>query len=237
VSQQFPGLLEEAHDLGANLGALADGPAPRDSDRLFRTVDDDGVLAAFAVESGHARRRRIGTASDAALAMELGCDAVLAASAITRAADPVRMARALRNAVVAGRDDQIFPIDGVREAFDDLRAIYAAAGQGRALAELERAAAAGGVSADAFRACLSDEAMLADVEAASQRSAADGIGATPSFLINGEALTGARVQGVSGAVWTLGGETLEDEGGPIPADFSADGWRRVIAAADPGQAP
>ena len=44
----------------------------------------------------------IGTASDAALAMELGCDAVLAASAITRAEDPVAMARALRLAVDAG---------------------------------------------------------------------------------------------------------------------------------------
>ncbi len=45
----------------------------------------------------------IGTASDAALAMELGCDAVMAASAITRAQDPVRMARAMRDAVTAGR--------------------------------------------------------------------------------------------------------------------------------------
>jgi thiazole synthase len=44
----------------------------------------------------------IGTASDAALAMELGCDAVLAASAISRAQDPVRMAGAMRAAVQAG---------------------------------------------------------------------------------------------------------------------------------------
>jgi len=45
----------------------------------------------------------IGTASDAALAMELGCDAVMAASAIARAQDPVRMASAMRHAVQAGR--------------------------------------------------------------------------------------------------------------------------------------
>jgi len=45
----------------------------------------------------------IGTASDAALAMELGCDAVLAASAISRAQEPVAMARAMRAAVQAGR--------------------------------------------------------------------------------------------------------------------------------------
>jgi thiazole synthase len=45
----------------------------------------------------------VGTASDAALAMELGCDAVLCASAIARAADPAAMARAIRAAVQAGR--------------------------------------------------------------------------------------------------------------------------------------
>ncbi len=44
----------------------------------------------------------IGTASDAALAMELGCDAVLVASAITRAHDPEAMARSISLAVEAG---------------------------------------------------------------------------------------------------------------------------------------
>lgn len=44
----------------------------------------------------------VGTASDATLAMELGCAGVLAASAINRALDPVLMARALRDAVRAG---------------------------------------------------------------------------------------------------------------------------------------
>jgi thiazole synthase len=44
----------------------------------------------------------IGTASDAALAMELGCDAVMAASSIFGAADPTAMARALRGGVEAG---------------------------------------------------------------------------------------------------------------------------------------
>jgi thiazole synthase len=45
----------------------------------------------------------VGTASDAALAMELGCDAVMAASAISRAQDPPAMALAIRRAVEAGR--------------------------------------------------------------------------------------------------------------------------------------
>ncbi|KAB2342982.1 thiazole synthase [Actinomadura rudentiformis] len=45
----------------------------------------------------------LGTASDAALAMELGCDAVLLATAVTRAQSPVTMAAAMRHAVEAGR--------------------------------------------------------------------------------------------------------------------------------------
>ena len=45
----------------------------------------------------------VGTTSDAALAMELGCDAVLCASAISRAEDPVAMARAIRSGVEGGR--------------------------------------------------------------------------------------------------------------------------------------
>lgn len=44
----------------------------------------------------------VGTASDATLAMELGCDAVLLASAVTRAQNPVAMATAMRHAVTAG---------------------------------------------------------------------------------------------------------------------------------------
>jgi thiazole synthase len=45
----------------------------------------------------------IGTASDAAIAMEIGCDGVLLASSVTRAHDPGMMAEAMRNAIVAGR--------------------------------------------------------------------------------------------------------------------------------------
>ncbi|HZC39708.1 MAG TPA: thiazole synthase [Streptosporangiaceae bacterium] len=45
----------------------------------------------------------IGTASDAAMAMELGCDAVLLATSVTRARDPVLMAEAMRAGVAAGR--------------------------------------------------------------------------------------------------------------------------------------
>lgn len=57
----------------------------------------DGVAVPVILDAG------VGTASDAALAMELGCDAVLVASAVTRAADPEAMATAMRHAVIAGR--------------------------------------------------------------------------------------------------------------------------------------
>ena len=46
----------------------------------------------------------VGTASDAAIAMELGCDGVLMNTAIAGAKDPVRMARAMKLGVQAGRD-------------------------------------------------------------------------------------------------------------------------------------
>ena len=46
----------------------------------------------------------IGTASDATIAMEMGCDGVLINSAIAKATDPIRMAKAFKNAVISGRD-------------------------------------------------------------------------------------------------------------------------------------
>ena len=45
----------------------------------------------------------IGTASDAAIAMELGCDGVLVNSAIAKAQNPILMATSMKNAVIAGR--------------------------------------------------------------------------------------------------------------------------------------
>jgi len=49
----------------------------------------------------------VGTASDAAIAMELGCDGVLLNTAVARAYDPRRMATAMRSAVAAGRDARL----------------------------------------------------------------------------------------------------------------------------------
>jgi len=46
----------------------------------------------------------VGTASDAAIAMELGCDGVLMNTAIAEAKDPIKMAIAMKHAVIAGRE-------------------------------------------------------------------------------------------------------------------------------------
>ena len=79
--------------LGAPIGS---GLGVRNPHNIAMIVEQAGVPVIL--DAG------IGTASDAAFAMELGCDAVLVASAITRAADPGRMGRAMRLAVAAGHE-------------------------------------------------------------------------------------------------------------------------------------
>jgi thiazole synthase len=84
----------------------------------------------------------VGTASDAALALEAGCDGVLLASAISRAADPVLMARAMRKAVEAGYEARLAgriprrlfaqassPEEGLAELEDAERERHAAPGR------------------------------------------------------------------------------------------------------------
>jgi thiazole synthase len=58
----------------------------------------DAVKLPVIVDAG------VGTASDAAIAMELGCDGVLMNTAIAKASDPIRMARAMKLGVDAGRE-------------------------------------------------------------------------------------------------------------------------------------
>ena len=77
--------------LGAPIGS---GLGIRNPHNIAMIVEQAGVPVIL--DAG------IGTASDAALAMELGCDGVLIASAVTRAATPDSMARAMRLAVEAG---------------------------------------------------------------------------------------------------------------------------------------
>ncbi len=60
----------------------------------------------------------VGTASDAAVAMELGCDGVLMNTAIAEAKDPLRMARAMRLAVEGGREAYLAGRMGTRKYAD-----------------------------------------------------------------------------------------------------------------------
>ena len=60
----------------------------------------------------------VGTASDAAVAMELGCTGVLMNTAIAEAKDPIRMARAMKLAVEAGRDAYLAGRMGLRKYAD-----------------------------------------------------------------------------------------------------------------------
>ncbi len=117
-------LLEAAETL------VADGfkvlPYTNDDPILARRLEEAGCLAVMPLGSPigsgmgirnpynlrlileHARvpvilDAGIGTASDATIAMEMGCSAVLLASAVSRAMDPPAMARAMRLAVEAGR--------------------------------------------------------------------------------------------------------------------------------------
>ena len=56
----------------------------------------------------------VGTASDACIAMELGCDGVLMNTAIANADNPIQMATAMKNAVIAGRD--AFSMQGIQKS-------------------------------------------------------------------------------------------------------------------------
>ncbi len=74
---------------------IGSGQGVQDWASIKRIID--AVTVPVVVDAG------IGTASDAALAMELGADAVLVNTAVARAGDPVRMARAMRLGTEAGR--------------------------------------------------------------------------------------------------------------------------------------
>jgi thiazole synthase len=96
-----PVMCQKAEDLGA--AAIMPAGAPIGSGLgiqnplNIRLIVEQAKIPVL-VDAG------VGTASDAALAMELGCDAVLMNTAIAEAKDPVRMALAMKHAVIAGRE-------------------------------------------------------------------------------------------------------------------------------------
>ena len=89
--------------LDAGAAAIMPLGAPIGSGRGIQNVLNLGLIieqtkVPVLVDAG------VGTASDAVLAMEMGCDAVLMNTAIAEARDPVRMATAMKHAVIAGRE-------------------------------------------------------------------------------------------------------------------------------------
>ena len=82
--------------LGSPIGTGLGIANPHNIERIVATASVPIILDAG-----------IGTASDAALAMELGCDAVLLNTAIAKAREPVRMAGAMKAAVIAGREARL----------------------------------------------------------------------------------------------------------------------------------
>ncbi|MBF0338223.1 MAG: thiazole synthase [Nitrospirae bacterium] len=78
--------------LGAPIGSGLGIRNPYNIKIIIETVD-----LPIVVDAG------VGTASDAAIAMELGCDAVLINTGIAGAKDPIAMAKAMKHAVIAGR--------------------------------------------------------------------------------------------------------------------------------------
>jgi len=96
-----PVYAKKLEDAGA--AAIMPAAAPIGSGRGIQNVLNLGLIieqtkVPVLVDAG------VGTASDAVVAMELGCDAVLMNTAIAEARDPVLMASAMKHAVVAGRE-------------------------------------------------------------------------------------------------------------------------------------
>lgn len=96
-----PVYAQKLEDAGA--AAIMPAAAPIGSGRGIQNMLNLGLIleqskVPVLVDAG------VGTASDATIAMELGCDAVLMNTAIAEAKDPIRMARAMKHAVIAGRE-------------------------------------------------------------------------------------------------------------------------------------
>jgi len=107
-------------------------------------------------------------------------------------------------------------------------AIFTAAGQpGGMRAHLQRIAGAAGLTEAQFQTCLQDESVFQAVRDANQQAVEDGIGATPTFILNGEVL--ASELGTDGApIFVLDGEPLLIDGEPVPYSFEGATWERII---------
>lgn len=119
-------------------------------------------------------------------------------------------------------------IDTLSLFFEQQRSIYEAMERGEAMQQFELVADSAGIGEGRFRECMSDEAAMQSVVDASERAAEDGITATPTFIINGETISGDQGPDGAGMVWHADDEPIEDGEGTIPAQFTGDSFARII---------
>lgn len=123
-------------------------------------------------------------------------------------------------------EDRYFDMVGLM--LEQQQAIFMAARRGEARQQYQTIARSAGLSDEQFRTCMSDEGAVAALNEANQQAARDGIGVTPSFVINGVRLESGRAPDGSGLVYFAGGEPIEDERGFVPEQFSDDSFSRII---------
>lgn len=123
-------------------------------------------------------------------------------------------------------EDQYF--DVIDLLFEQQRALFGAMQQGRAQAQFQTIARSAGFSDEDFRACMQNEDNLQAVRDANERAASEGIGSTPTFFVNGDLLEIGSSPDADGPVYSVDGEPLVDEQGPIPATFEGETFSRII---------
>lgn len=123
-------------------------------------------------------------------------------------------------------EDRYF--DTVDILFAQQRALFNAMQSGTAQQQLVTIARSVGLSEEEFRMCMQDETLLQAVQASSEAASEAGVTGTPTFFINGERLEAERGGEGSSMVWTANGRTLEDDQGPIEANFEGDTFERII---------
>jgi predicted DsbA family dithiol-disulfide isomerase len=123
-------------------------------------------------------------------------------------------------------EDQYF--DVIDLLFEQQRALFSAMQQGRAQAQFQTIARTAGFSDEDYRACMENEDNLQAVRDANERASSEGIGATPTFIVNGQRLEAGSSPDADGPVYTAEGQPLVDEQGPIPATFEGETFERII---------
>lgn len=85
-----------------------------------------------------------------------------------------------------------------------------------------------GLSEDQFNACLTDQAINAQIIANHEQALSDGIDTTPRFLFNGELLEARRAAGSSEYTYFIGGRQLLIDGEPVPGLVDEPTFRAII---------